>query len=154
MSTYTSEILPADLAEFLTNGPLQGVAQLALIDGNRVQLTEGHIASLAAISDEEDGHVDQDEASGLHRMWVSGTEYYLFPEQVTSEQAARLLSAPGKPVTGGDNAGRILRGLGLSPVSRQPGRTGQNLWDRDQIIDADAKRPGQGSRTDRAQVLG
>lgn len=40
------------------------------------------------------------------------------------------------------SAGRIILRLGLVPVSREPGRSGMNLYDADAVRAAIAARPG------------
>ena len=138
MSTYATTVIPADLAEFLTGTYLNDPAVIGkLLDDGRVVFTFDQLERLAEFDpDSQDGFVDIDPENGLHRIWVGGTEYEVFPEQVTLDQAAVLLSAPNKPVNGGDTAGKILRGLNLAPASRQLGRSGQNLWDREEVVRA------------------
>jgi len=46
------------------------------------------------------------------------------------------------------DATTVLRRLGVQPVSRQPGRRGQNLYLPAEVKAAHAARPGQGARTD------
>ena len=46
------------------------------------------------------------------------------------------------------DATTVLRRLGVRPVSRQPGRGGQNLYLPAEVKAAHAARPGQGARTD------
>lgn len=46
------------------------------------------------------------------------------------------------------SASRSLGRWGIKPVSRQPGRSGENLWDAEQVRQAKAARPGRGARTD------
>jgi hypothetical protein len=44
-----------------------------------------------------------------------------------------------------------LHRLGIRPVARQPGRSGQNLYDPDEVKQAASARPGKGTRTDLAR---
>jgi hypothetical protein len=46
------------------------------------------------------------------------------------------------------SARRTLSRWGVTAVARQPGRGGQNLFDPQQVRDAQAERPGRGKRTD------
>lgn len=41
------------------------------------------------------------------------------------------------------SAGRIIVRLGLTPVSREPGRSGMNLYDAEAVAAAIAARPGR-----------
>lgn len=41
------------------------------------------------------------------------------------------------------SAGRIIVRLGLVPVSREPGRSGMNLYDAEAVVAAIAARPGR-----------
>lgn len=61
---------------------------------------------------------------------------------VTTKRAAEILSL------GVDSADKRLRRRGLTPVGRQPGRGGQNLWRTADVAAARAAAPGQGARTD------
>lgn len=47
------------------------------------------------------------------------------------------------------SAARALHRWGIHPVGRQPGRSGQNLWDAQEVRDAKVNALGQGFRTDR-----
>jgi hypothetical protein len=44
------------------------------------------------------------------------------------------------------SASRIILRLGVEPVSREPGRSGMNLYEADQIRSAIAGRPGRGRK--------
>jgi hypothetical protein len=44
------------------------------------------------------------------------------------------------------SASRTLHRLGINPVSREPGRSGQNLYDAAEVAAAIAARPGQGRK--------
>ena len=46
------------------------------------------------------------------------------------------------------SADNQLRRWGVTPVSRQPGRGGMNLYRATEVRRAIAARPGQGARTD------
>lgn len=45
------------------------------------------------------------------------------------------------------SAGRTIVRLGLTPVSREPGRSGMNLYDADAVRAAIAARPGNNRAT-------
>lgn len=45
------------------------------------------------------------------------------------------------------SASRTLHRLGLKPVAREPGRSGQNLYDANAVRAAIAARPGHGRAT-------
>lgn len=64
-------------------------------------------------------------------------------ELVSTSEAAALLGLRSP-----SDAGRTLRRWGLLPTSRQPGQSGENLWDAADVTTAIANRPGQGRRTD------
>lgn len=57
-------------------------------------------------------------------------------ERVRQELGAKTLRS----------AGRIIVRLGLKPVAREPGRSGQNLYDSGEVVAAFAARPGRGRR--------
>lgn len=44
------------------------------------------------------------------------------------------------------SASRALHRMGLRPVAGEPGRSGQNLYDADEVRAAIAARPGRGAR--------
>lgn len=46
------------------------------------------------------------------------------------------------------SAAKTLSRWGIKPISREPGRGGQNLYDPEQIKTASSVRPGRGARTD------
>ncbi len=58
-------------------------------------------------------------------------------EQITTAQVAELA---GVKITG---VGRLLHRAGIRPVGREPGRSGQNLYDAVQVEDAVRARPGR-----------
>lgn len=68
---------------------------------------------------------------------------------ITSSEAAVLLG-----VKTGDTAGGILRKWGVQPDSRQPGRSGENLYLEEDVLAVKRKRPGRGVRTDLRKVGG
>jgi hypothetical protein len=63
----------------------------------------------------------------------------------TPEQAAAHLGVAA------DSVRKALHRLGVRPVARQPGRSGRNLYDPEQVRSAAAARPGKGTRTDLRQ---
>jgi hypothetical protein len=63
----------------------------------------------------------------------------------TPEQAAAHLGVAAGSVR------KALHRLGVRPVARQPGRSGRNLYDPEQVRAAAASRPGKGKRTDLAR---
>jgi hypothetical protein len=63
-------------------------------------------------------------------------------ETISTSEAAEILGLKDR-----HSARRALHRLGLRPVARQPGRSGENLYDRAEV--EKAKRPGRGARTDR-----
>jgi hypothetical protein len=62
---------------------------------------------------------------------------------VTTSEAARMLG-----LANAHGARRALHRLDVHPVARQPGRSGESLYDADEIRTAMAKRLGRGARTD------
>jgi hypothetical protein len=44
------------------------------------------------------------------------------------------------------SAARALHRMGIRPVAREPGRSGMNLYDAEEIRKAIANRPGRGKR--------
>ncbi len=62
---------------------------------------------------------------------------------ITLAEAARLLGVP-KPAS----ARRALDRAGIKAIGREPGRSGQSLYDREEV--ESLQRPGQGARTDLA----
>lgn len=63
-------------------------------------------------------------------------------DQWSTEQVAQYL---GISINGAD---RALKRWQISPVGREPGRGGQNLYDAGAVRDAHERRSGQGRRTD------
>jgi hypothetical protein len=47
-------------------------------------------------------------------------------------------------------ARKAIERMGIKPTGRQPGRTGQNLYNAEAVIRAANNRPGRGTRTDLA----
>jgi hypothetical protein len=66
-------------------------------------------------------------------------------EQWTTTEVAEFLGAASVR-----SASRTLNRARIGPVAREPGRSGQNLYDADEIRSqlAPEARPGQGRRTD------
>jgi hypothetical protein len=63
------------------------------------------------------------------------------PELWTTAQAAAYLGASS---TGSGR--KTLSRLGITPVSREPGRGGQNLYDAGRVRAVKAEMPGRGRR--------
>jgi hypothetical protein len=59
----------------------------------------------------------------------------------TTVRAAQYLGA-----SSAGSGRKTLSRLGLTPVSREPGRGGQNLFDADEVRAAKAQMPGRGKR--------
>ncbi|MEU0940282.1 hypothetical protein [Embleya sp. NPDC005971] len=64
-------------------------------------------------------------------------------ETWTITQAAEHLGARST-----NTARRFLARAGIHATGRQPGRSGENLYDAQAVRDAQAARPGRGARTD------
>lgn len=64
-------------------------------------------------------------------------------ELLTTEQVRVFLGAASIR-----SASRTLHRLGINPVSREPGRSGMNLYDADEVRTKAAARPRAGARTD------
>jgi hypothetical protein len=62
------------------------------------------------------------------------------PELWTTVEAAEYLGA-----SSAGSGRKTLSRLGLAPVSRQPGRGGQNLYDATEVRAAKARMPGRGN---------
>lgn len=65
------------------------------------------------------------------------------PERWTTSQIAERYNASSNR-----SIAVALSRLGIRPVAREPGRSGQNLYDAAQVRAAMAARPGAGRRTD------
>lgn len=57
-------------------------------------------------------------------------------DRVRAELAAKTIRS----------AGRIILRMGLKPVAREPGRSGQNLYNPGEVTAAIAARPGRGRK--------
>jgi hypothetical protein len=64
------------------------------------------------------------------------------PELWTTAEAAAYLGA-----TTAGSGRKTLSRLGVVPVSREPGRAGQNLYDASKVRAAKARMPGRGKRS-------
>jgi hypothetical protein len=62
------------------------------------------------------------------------------PELWTTAEVAEYLGA-----SSAGSGRKTLSRLGLAPVSRQPGRDGQNLYDATEVRAAKARMPGRGN---------
>ncbi|MFE6716816.1 hypothetical protein ACFVDU_04410 [Streptomyces albidoflavus] len=67
----------------------------------------------------------------------------------TIDEVAVFFGYTGKSATG--SARKTLSRLGVEPKFRQPGRGGKSVYQAGEVREAQAGRPGQGSRTDRAE---
>ena len=63
------------------------------------------------------------------------------PERLNTEEVRKMLDAATIR-----SASRTLHRMGIEPVSREPGRSGMNLYDAVEIREAIAARPGRGRR--------
>ncbi len=63
------------------------------------------------------------------------------PELWTTAEAAEYLGA-----SSAGSGRKTLSRLGVAPLSREPGRGGQNLYDAAEIRAAKARMPGRGKR--------
>lgn len=63
------------------------------------------------------------------------------PELWTTAEAARHLGA-----SSAGSGRKTLSRLGIEPVSREPGRGGQNLYDAESVRRAKTQMPGRGRR--------
>jgi len=68
------------------------------------------------------------------------------PELWTTVEAAEYLGA-----SSAGSGRKTLSRLGLAPVSREPGRGGQNLYDAAEVRAAKARMPGRGKRPSDAE---
>lgn len=64
------------------------------------------------------------------------------PELWTTAEAAEFLGA-----SSAGSGRKTLSRLGVAPVSREPGRGGQNLYDAARVRAAKARMPGRGKRS-------
>jgi hypothetical protein len=64
------------------------------------------------------------------------------PELWTTAEAAGYLGAASA-----GSGRKTLSRLGVAPVSREPGRAGQNLYDGAMVRAAKARMPGRGKRS-------
>ena len=64
------------------------------------------------------------------------------PELWTTAEAAGYLGA-----TSAGSGRKTLSRLGVAPVSREPGRGGQNLFDAAKVRAARSRMPGRGKRS-------
>jgi len=64
------------------------------------------------------------------------------PELWTTTEAAEYLGA-----SSAGSGRKTLSRLGVAPVSREPGRGGQNLYDATKIRAAKARMPGRGRQS-------
>jgi hypothetical protein len=67
------------------------------------------------------------------------------PELWTTAEAAEYLGA-----SSAGSGRKTLSRLGVEPVSREPGRGGQNLYDASKVRAAKARMPGRGKRSSAA----
>jgi hypothetical protein len=63
------------------------------------------------------------------------------PELWTTAEAAAYLGA-----SSAGSGRKTLSRLGVAPVSREPGRAGQNLYDAPKVRAAKTRMPGRGKR--------
>lgn len=70
------------------------------------------------------------------------------PEHWTTEDVGEFLGYPGPTEKRIRSAASWLYRAGIAPVGRQPGRSGQNLYDADTVQSAKAAMPGRGNTTD------
>lgn len=72
----TYDLLSHERADFVVNSLLFAMDEGAgaEVDGSRVKLTPRQVRLLAALSEDDDGHIDTD-----GRMWIGGTEFLLAP---------------------------------------------------------------------------
>lgn len=64
-------------------------------------------------------------------------------EQWTTTEVAEYLGA-----TSVRSVSKTLHRMGIRPIGRQPGRSGENLYDADEVRAQKAAMPGRGARTD------
>ena len=64
------------------------------------------------------------------------------PELWTTAQAAEYLGA-----SSAGSGRKTLSRLGVTPISREPGRGGQNLYDATKVRAAKARMPGRGKQS-------
>lgn len=64
------------------------------------------------------------------------------PELWTTAQAAGYLGA-----SSAGSGRKTLSRLGVTPISREPGRGGQNLYDAAKVRAAKARMPGRGKQS-------
>jgi len=76
---------------------------------------------------------------------IADIRAYLEPSEArwTTDDVARFLNLGTRA-----SARAQLSAWGIAPTGRQPGRSGQNLYDPAPIRERASRRPGRGARTD------